>query len=392
MFSTSAKNKKNIDIEALRAYAIAITIVAHLGVINPSWNEAISYYWLGGGVDLFLCISGFLIASSLIKENGDRIGFQQFTRSALPFWGRRIFRLWPAAIFWGTATLFVASTFRTPGAFGDWNDLLHTWTSSLFQITNLHLTACNYLELYSCSPDALWHYWSLSLEEQFYFLFPFVFFFINKRALLIISIACAAFQIFSSRPWPSFGWFFRTDSILMGISIALIWHAWQMDRFKILVFEKVLVRKITIITLATLLIVLATPRLFDWFMGCTVIVSSMLVFLASFDRGYIVRSERNRKIASYIGSRSYSIYLTHMPVFYLTSSIVGRNFHENADGLAYSAIAVVIAFSLTLSLSEFSYQFIETPLRAYGRRLFRTRSTTEMDGDCAPERALPCER
>lgn len=45
--------QKNIEIQSLRGFAIAITIIAHFGHVVPEFDPALTYFWLGGGVDLF---------------------------------------------------------------------------------------------------------------------------------------------------------------------------------------------------------------------------------------------------------------------------------------------------------------------------------------------------
>jgi peptidoglycan/LPS O-acetylase OafA/YrhL len=144
------------DVEGLRAVAILLVVLyhAHLGV--P-----------GGyvGVDVFFVISGFLITSQLVRElraNG-RISF-------LGFYARRARRILPAATVTTIVTVIAAGILLAPlpamRVFSDAD------SAAVFG-ANIHFAArdANYFND-SLTPSPLQHYWSLSVEEQFYFVWP----------------------------------------------------------------------------------------------------------------------------------------------------------------------------------------------------------------------------
>ncbi len=147
------------DIEGLRAVAVGVVLLYHARLAG----------FHGGyvGVDVFFVVSGFLITRLLLGEHARRGGI------SLPgFWARRIRRLLPASILVIVATLIAAHWLIDPLAQRDlaWDA---TW-SSLFSM-NLALTrrGVDYLRA-GLAPSPLRHDWSLSLEEQFYLVWPLV--------------------------------------------------------------------------------------------------------------------------------------------------------------------------------------------------------------------------
>ena len=156
-----AKGGKNLrgDIEGLRAIAVGTVLLYHVGM--P--------FLPGGfvGVDIFFVISGFLITSLLLRETvrSGRI-------SIADFYARRARRLLPAAsvvlVFTAIAGWFVLSG-------GDRANLGVDVIAATFYVINwaLALRSVDYLAE-DDAPSALQHYWSLSVEEQFYVVWPLV--------------------------------------------------------------------------------------------------------------------------------------------------------------------------------------------------------------------------
>jgi peptidoglycan/LPS O-acetylase OafA/YrhL len=148
---------RRTDIQALRAFAVAAVVLYHL------WPARLP----GGfaGVDMFFVVSGFLITGQLAGEL-DRTGSVSLTA----FWARRIRRLLPAALF----TLIAC----TVGLFALMPRL--TWPENLLEIRAaaayvenwlLGAHAVDYLAQGN-DPSLVQHYWSLSVEEQFYVGWP----------------------------------------------------------------------------------------------------------------------------------------------------------------------------------------------------------------------------
>src|SRR3954454_14342464 len=142
------------EIQALRAVAVALVVAHHL------WPEALP----GGfvGVDVFFVVSGFLITSLLLQEE---------TPSLRRFWARRARRILPAAL----CTLFVcalATVLVVPLAL--WPQFLAELRASTLYVQNWQLAADagDYFARAADAPSPVLHFWSLSIEEQFYALWP----------------------------------------------------------------------------------------------------------------------------------------------------------------------------------------------------------------------------
>src|SRR5437868_12141980 len=108
---------KNEDIEALRAIAVGLVVMCHLGELFRApgvHHSPFRFLDFWGGVDIFFCVSGFVITASLLRR-GTPLSFLEL---AVPFYIRRIFRIWPAAFLWLFIAVLAAKFTNTSGSFG----------------------------------------------------------------------------------------------------------------------------------------------------------------------------------------------------------------------------------------------------------------------------------
>jgi peptidoglycan/LPS O-acetylase OafA/YrhL len=148
------------DIQGLRAIAIAMVVIFHL------YSAALP----GGfvGVDVFFVISGYLIIGHLWR------GYTRTGRIDLVgFWGRRARRLIPAAALVLTATWIAARIVESAAQLS--NQAHHILASALY-FENWQLSA-ETVRYADSNSSAIWvgHFWSLSVEEQFYLIWPLFF-------------------------------------------------------------------------------------------------------------------------------------------------------------------------------------------------------------------------
>ena len=145
------------EIQALRAIAVATVVVFHY------WPGLITGGYVG--VDVFFAISGFLITGHLVRE------VERTAKVSLPgFWARRARRILPAALL---VLLFcaVATYFWVP--LNLWEQFFGEIRASTLYVENWNLAAqaVDYLGAEN-RPSPVQHYWSLSVEEQFYIVWP----------------------------------------------------------------------------------------------------------------------------------------------------------------------------------------------------------------------------
>ncbi len=174
------------DIDGLRAIAVLSVIAFHM---YPRFLP-------GGfvGVDIFFVISGYLISQRIIA------GHEQGGFSFKQFYIRRIRRLFPAVISTVLLTMIYGSLFLTPD---DLIGLSKSAISAVFSAANIHFfLEAGYWDVESWRKPLL-HMWSLSVEEQFYVVWPFLiigilkfskhFSFLVLMAITVLSLLVTSF-------------------------------------------------------------------------------------------------------------------------------------------------------------------------------------------------------
>jgi peptidoglycan/LPS O-acetylase OafA/YrhL len=333
------------EVDGLRALAVAFVIVSH-AFPKAAPNG-------GTGVDIFFVISGFVITRSLLfdaRENG--------AISLYSFYLRRIFRILPALWVMAIATAIVAAFLKQP----EWGEALATLSSTM-----------NWVRAFQLLPGggALGHAWSLSIEEQFYLVWPVTLIFLLRAppglrwALLCLGLPAITLWRFVliahgadiDRIYN--GLDTHADGLLLGCIMAL----WAKPPPRLLA-------QLWFVPLAILLVsvFLETPP------GAFVIgtrylwlalLSGWLIWAAAGPETFLHPILRSPP-AQWGGTRSYSLYLWHYPIVYFLIP----------SGLGTAAKAG-IEIGGALVAAELSYRLIELPaLRArprfdaFARRLF----------------------
>lgn len=343
-------------LDGLRALSVLAVIAYHLDL---KWAQ-------GGllGVGIFFVLSGYLITDQILLE------WKTYRRlSLMDFWLRRIRRLLPAMICMiGFVAVWLIGS--DPPLF---QALKGEFLSSLFYVNNWYLIfhEVSYFESFG-PPSPIGHLWSLSIEEQFYLVWPIVLVIGIKLAprrgkLMLWLLAGAAVSalamavIYEPGTDPSrvyYGTDTRAFALLIGAALAVIWPSWKLNGAISTSARSLLDVSGSLGLVILMILIFGTNKLDDWlYRGgflfialLTATITAVLVHPAS-RLGKIMGCEPLK----WIGKRSYSLYIWHYPVMILTNSAA----NDEAGGLG----RVFLQLAISLLLSALSYKYVEEPIR-----------------------------
>lgn len=328
------------DIDGLRALAIIIVVLYHAEI-----------GFSGGyiGVDVFFVISGFLITSIIQK------GVDERTFSITAFWCRRIRRIVPASMIVLASVLGIGFFMLLPG---DFNDLLKSSFSHIFATSNIYFwrTSDYFNPIAETKP--LLHTWSLAIEEQYYFVLPFLIILLQNfdkrmKVAILALIAAGSFILceIGSHYKPTATFFLLPT------------RAWEMLIGSLLVYAPIDKLRdfngrgiISLLSLATILICSITytkETRFPGIFALPICAATAAIISTSGSHNSLTRKILTSPLLVGIGLISYSLYLIHWPILAIGRYWIG--------GMPYwfSLPAVV----LSLILAYFSWKHIETPFR-----------------------------
>lgn len=361
------------DIDVLRAFAVMFVVYAHGFFLfpwpNSYWFSVANYIVGWPGVDLFFCISGFVIARELLIVSSGPSAQANFLVWSVPFWIKRAWRILPSAWFWSTFSLFASLYLQSLPGSGDPRIVFHEWIASLLQFVNGYYLSCNP----SCGNGSVFTtvYWSLALEDQFYIVLPFVLFLLPRRWLVPFFVVTIAVQFFLNRPQAPLNvlWYMRTDAVSLGVLIAIGHHH---DVLGALEPTCLRVRRYRWPVIGGLVFLLGALSLTGIAVstGMVALLSGALVLIASFDGDYVMRGGALKTALMWIGARSFALYLVHLPAFAFTRWIVAAWRDPSRPYTDHNTAAfVLIAAVLLAALAEANFRIIERPLRRHGRVL-----------------------
>lgn len=346
------------ELDGLRALAIIPVILFHL---HPGWIP-------GGflGVDVFFVLSGFLITSAILPRMDQLDGGKAF--SFLDFYFRRVKRLLPAIL----ALILVLQCFGSLILFNsEWRSLSAQAGSVIGVFANFFFwkQAGNYWGT-AAEGMPLLHAWSLSVEEQFYLIYP-IFLSVILRLnwkrdttfwfVLVTALLSFIGFIYARRHFPDAGFFwsiFRAWELLAGCLIAIFRHSHPRAAGS----PGKLVPWLPLVGLGIILFGYGSGwgiSVISYRNALMTVLGTCLVILFSDNKSRFTWPLLTLPPLVGIGLISYSLYLWHWPVI-VFSRLAG----------IYSMVFMVV---LTLVLAYFSYRLIEKPLRFCDNQRFRCR-------------------
>jgi len=291
------------ELNGLRALAVLLVLLYHL-----------DFEWMKGGflgVDIFLVISGYFISKNILSDNqNNKFTFKRF-------YTKRLRRLFPALIFTIVLVLIGGYFLLTPASYQRLG--LSSIFSALSASNFFFWSEAGYFDG-SASTKPLLHMWSLSLEEQFYLLWPFllvVFYkFLRKYMLLIIlimifiSIAAGELYFNTDRSATFFLLPFRMFEFMLGA--ASIWFERMLSNRKVpRSLDELLFVSGLVLMVGSAMFLNADSRMPGLYslLPC---VGAMFTIVSGERAGSSLIL--GNKSMEYIGKASYSIYLIHWPV------------------------------------------------------------------------------
>jgi peptidoglycan/LPS O-acetylase OafA/YrhL len=325
-------------LDGLRAISILWVIVAHFNLYknNPTIK---SIFWGGGlGVHIFFVLSGFLITALLLKEKMTN-GYI----SLRAFYIRRFFRILPVAFLF-LLIIFVLNFFWPLNVSG--KDFFHviTFTENF-------------------NPHGNWythHFWSLSVEEQFYLIFPFFIkknlnFYVKMSVLLIVSSPVISYlahhNLFASAQLKDIFTFIDTF-LTGGLLSILIGSLTSILLFKLNTSKRDEKRGIGFLQIIILYLIWLSSQ-HSHFGGLNMILCAILIaFLISISMIYentFVNKFLNLKYIKHIGVLSYSLYIWQQ---LFTNNQPWSNWFSYGDSIVLNTCALFL-------VAYISYNFYE---------------------------------
>lgn len=350
-----------LDIQGLRAIAVLLVVTYHSGIPLP-----------GGftGVDVFFVISGYVITGLILRQLSSPAGFRMRT-----FYVRRMRRLIPALALMTTVVVAVAVFVESP--FGPQRTTALTGIGASFFMANfvIYANTGGYFDA-PAELNPLLHTWSLSVEEQFYFVFPalmLVFWALATRfqraskVTLLLLLGFAAGVSFVLSLGMGFGWI-EISGLVNDQSWAFyssVTRAWEFAVGSLLavvfvLFGKALSRVsgeiLSLLGLGAVILgafVISTTVVFPGVVALVPVLGAAAIIAGGTgnESTLVARLLSSRPLV-FIGALSYSWYLWHWPAIVFTRQL--------SDG---DSTALIVAGLGSLIPAWLSYRFIENPIR-----------------------------
>ena len=346
------------DIDGLRAIAILPVIFFHAGFNN------FDYGYLG--VDIFFVISGFLITSFIVND----LKLEKF--KVLNFFDRRARRILPGLVFIMIASIPLALVYMQPDDLENFGQSL--FATSLFSNNILLYLTSGYWDIASEFKPLL-HTWSLSVEEQYYVVFPFLMILIWKLKSFWLMFLLFLFLSITSFFYYYFG-SFGNESIESRASFLLLFgRAWQILLgaigalisleviTKIDTVKKFYKEFICLLGISLILLSMFHSLIFELNQIYLPVLASIgtLLLLVFSNQNLIATALLRSKLFVWIGLISYSLYLWHQPIFAFARI---RSFDEPS----FVSMILLILFLIPLATLSFKLErFFKNPKNVNNR-------------------------
>lgn len=338
------------DIQGVRAVGALLIMIYHI------WVGKVS-----GGVDVFFVVSGYFMAGMLVRSyvrDGQLRPFQ--------FWGRVIKRIAPLAYIVILATLVLGFFFSPPYLW--WNGLRDALFSSV-HMENWWLmhTSTDYLA--SEEPSSPFQqFWALSIQIQFYFILPFIFFiafYISKKlgslkpifiVFSLIALLSLGFSVYYTQVSPVKAYFHvgtRLWEFLTGVLVFLV-----MPYINIGPRQSRIMMLLGFIMLIGTGVFISENIRFPGYVALLPVIAAVIIIISgkNSNKGYVYQILSSRTLV-YLGNISFSVYLWHWPILTYYQIYTGLN---KTDMGILDGILIII---ISIILSILTFKMVEKPFK-----------------------------
>lgn len=361
-------NRRNLELDRLRALIILIVVYFHLAAIYFPWGISLNQNVGMTFLDLTFALSGYVISVMIVKNmDGLRLNKSLLHNFIKGFYLRRFLRIFPAAAVVILLVMFCSIFFNKFGFFS-------SVTNTLYAIMRIATLTFNYVACDQPQGFALAPYWTLVIEEQFYILFPlFILLTKNNQQRVYILLCILVLNIFIWRPVTLFyapvsGLFYtqtHLDGFIYGCLIYFMSEQVWFNKFKALpMFNKYIRVGLMLGFCGIFIYKYFLPISENAIFALMGLVYFIMMLLVVGERNIFAFSVRLNRWLEIIGLRAYSIYLIHSPIIMCANEL---RYRLDLTQSSWSGQFAIFTLWLIAGSAEVLYRYVEKPLWDRGK-------------------------